>query len=85
MWTNLTQASFMLNGTISSFPKIQNMTQTGIKHVLNNDLELAQFTLVIVHDKRSYQFQSLCELTTNLSTLSHTNKTQILHSSCQLT
>lgn len=39
----LTQANFLSNF-------IQDMTQTGIKHILNDDLELVNMTFGQVHD-----------------------------------
>ena len=41
------------------------MTQTKIKHFLNNDFELSQLTFGPGHDTPSGYKQSLCELRTS--------------------
>lgn len=38
------------------------MTQTGIKHFVNNDVELAKMTLSQGHDTSSGHKQFLCEV-----------------------
>lgn len=51
----LTQASVTSNFTFESFLLLQDMIQTGMKHCLNNELNLAQIHVILGkgHDKHS--------------------------------
>lgn len=61
MWPGTSKLSFKFYR-----PLLQDITQTGKMHFVNNDLELAQMTLGQGHDIPSEHKQSLCEIRTSI-------------------